>query len=112
MLARLYWFTVEFGLIREDSTLKIYGGGILSSAKETVYALESHIPLRLDFDLLTVLRTPYRYDALQKVYFVVDDILVLYELVKKDLFDVFTQAKSLGAFSSEEDIVSNDVRSC
>lgn len=110
MLARLYWFTVEFGLIRVNDQIKIYGGGILSSKQESVYALESAVPLRIDFDLLTVLRTPYRYDALQKVYFVVDDVAVLYDLVNKDLFDVFAEAKRLGAFSSPEELT--DLRSC
>ncbi|KHT45926.1 phenylalanine 4-monooxygenase, partial [Vibrio sinaloensis] len=73
-LARLYWFTVEFGLVRENGQLKIYGGGILSSPGETNYALKDAKPLRESFDIHTVLRTPYRIDIMQPEYFVLDDI--------------------------------------
>ena len=72
MLARLYWFTVEFGLISTPQGLRIYGGGILSSKGESIYALESSVPVRENFDLLTILRTPYRYDEMQKKYFIIN----------------------------------------
>ena len=57
-LSRLFWFTVEFGLIQTDQGVRCYGGGILSSKNETVYAVESDIPQRKPFDLIEVLRTP------------------------------------------------------
>src|SRR5690606_2881051 len=60
MLARFYWFTVEFGLIDTEAGLKVYGGGILSSIGETPYSIESDQPERKAFDLLKMLRTPYR----------------------------------------------------
>ena len=95
-LARLYWFTVEFGLIKNDAGLSIYGGGILSSVKESEYALNSEIPERLPFDLLTVLRTPYRIDILQPVYFYLDSIDQLFEIADQDVLAVVQEAKKLG----------------
>lgn len=109
MLARLYWFTVEFGLLQTDTGLRIYGGGILSSKTESVYALESDAPKRLPFNLLTVLRTPYRYDELQKTYFIIDHIDTLYNLLSENLLDAFHQARKLGMLEPEE---LDELRSC
>lgn len=110
-LARLYWFTVEFGLIQTRDGLRIYGGGILSSKEESIYALESPIPKRQHFDLMTVLRTPYRYDELQKKYFVIDCFQNLFDLLKTDLKDIFAQVKELGVFDVNDPNL-EDVRSC
>jgi phenylalanine-4-hydroxylase len=71
-LARLYWYTVEFGLIRDGADLKIYGSGIVSSYGESVYALDDPAPNRLGFDLKRVLRTRYAIDHYQGNYFVID----------------------------------------
>ena len=71
-LARLYWYTVEFGLIREDSGLRLYGAGIVSSYGESVFALDDPSPNRLQFDLERVMRTRYRIDDYQQSYFVID----------------------------------------
>jgi phenylalanine-4-hydroxylase len=71
-LARLYWYTVEFGLIREGDDLRIYGAGIVSSHGETRYALEDPKPLRIGFNLPRVLRTRYEIDRFQQNYFVID----------------------------------------
>jgi phenylalanine-4-hydroxylase len=71
-IARLYWYTVEFGLALEKGSPKIYGAGILSSFGESHYSLESTEPHRLAFDLKRVLRTRYRTDAFQQSYFVID----------------------------------------
>lgn len=71
-LARLYWYTVEFGLIREQDALKLYGAGIVSSFGESVYALESPQPNRIRFDLGRVMRTNYKIDDYQQCYFVID----------------------------------------
>lgn len=79
-VARLYWYTVECGLAREDGATKIYGAGILSSFGETHYCLESAKPRRLKFDLRRVLRARYRPDEYQQCYFVIDrfeDVLAL-----------------------------------
>ena len=71
-LARLYWYTVEFGLIRERDMLKLYGAGIVSSFGESVYAQESQKPNRIRLDLERVMRTRYRIDDYQQCYFVID----------------------------------------
>ncbi|KPF77851.1 phenylalanine-4-hydroxylase [alpha proteobacterium AAP81b] len=71
-LSRLYWYTVEFGLIRSGDELRLYGAGIVSSRGESIYALESPVPNRLGFDLARVMRTPYRIDDYQQAYFVID----------------------------------------
>ncbi|MBO9697722.1 MAG: phenylalanine 4-monooxygenase [Sphingopyxis sp.] len=73
-LARLYWYTVEFGLIREAGELRIYGAGIVSSFAESVFALDSDSPNRIGFDLARVMRTDYRIDDFQQNYFVIDSL--------------------------------------
>jgi phenylalanine-4-hydroxylase len=71
-LARLYWYTVEFGLIRDGDGLKIYGAGIVSSFGESRFSLEDPSPNRIAFDLMRVMRTRYRIDDFQQSYFVID----------------------------------------
>jgi phenylalanine-4-hydroxylase len=71
-LARLYWYTVEFGLVREKGDLRIYGAGIASSFGEAVFALDDQSPNRIAFDLERVMRTQYRIDDYQQSYFVID----------------------------------------
>jgi len=70
-LARLYWYTVEFGLIETPAGLRIYGAGIVSSHGESIFALDDPSPNRLGFDLARVLRTRYRIDDYQQTYFVI-----------------------------------------
>lgn len=108
MLARLYWFTVEFGLINAKEGVRIYGGGILSSIGESIYSLDSNVPHRRDFDLLTVLRTPYRYDEMQKNYFIINSFEELFDLVSVDLKEIFQKAMEHGVITEEE----SDIRSC
>ncbi len=79
MLSRLYWYMVEFGLIRSPQGLRAYGSGILSSKGETVYSIESKAPHRIAFDLVRVMRTDYLIDDFQKTYFVVDRFEDLFE---------------------------------
>lgn len=71
-LARLYWYTVEFGLIRSDGGLRLYGAGIVSSRAESIFALDDTSPNRIGFDLRRVMRTKYRIDDFQQSYFVID----------------------------------------
>lgn len=96
MLAKLYWFTIEFGLIKTLQGLRVYGGGILSSMNETPYCLESSIPERKPFNVLDVLRTPYRIDIMQPIYFVIDDFDVLFQLTDMDLIGLIHEARKLG----------------
>lgn len=74
MLTRLYWYTVEFGLIRENGGLRIYGGGVLSSSGESAYAVESGEPHRIPFNLTRAMRTAYPVDTYQETYFVIDSV--------------------------------------
>jgi phenylalanine-4-hydroxylase len=85
LLARLYWYTVEFGLIRTAKGLKIYGAGILSSAKEVKHSIESATVERLPFDAAKVMRRPYEIDKLQNTYFVLDDFRQLFEAARTRL---------------------------
>ncbi len=78
-LARLYWYTVEFGLIRTPHGLKAFGAGILSSAAEVEHALLSREVERLPFDAATVMQRPYEIDRLQNTYFVLDDFRQLFD---------------------------------
>ena len=70
-LARLYWYTVEFGLVQEAGALRIYGSGIVSSHGESLFALDDPSPNRIGFDLKRVMRTDYRIDDYQQTYFVI-----------------------------------------
>jgi len=94
-LARLFWFTAEFGLIQTLEGIRAYGGGILSSIEETVYCIESQIPERKPFDLLDALLTPYRIDIKQPIYFVINDFNQLYQLIEMDLMAAVRQTKNL-----------------
>ncbi len=96
MLARLYWFTVEFGLIRQPAGLRTYGAGIVSSIGETTYALESDKPARKNFDPVDALRTPYRIDIFQTVYFVLETFDTLFEVAQMDLLGLIAKARQLG----------------
>ena len=114
-LARLYWFTIEFGLVgSHPDNRRIYGGGILSSPSETIYALNGSDTLQQSnhhhqqqpqnqpehraFDLLDVLRTPYRIDHIQPIYYVIDDLDTLFDIVDSDIMGMVKQAMSLGLF--------------
>jgi phenylalanine-4-hydroxylase len=100
-LSRLYWYTVEFGLARENGALKIYGAGILSSFGEAHYSLESAKPHRLAFELKRVFRTRYRTDAFQQSYFVIDRFQDVLDLVlRDDLPTLFAELDRLPDLSS------------
>ena len=94
-LARLYWYTIEFGLIRENGKIRAYGAGVLSSPKELIYALESLVPQRLPFDVMTSMRSKFLIDDVQTTYFVLEsfqqlrdetapDFAPLYEALRKE----------------------------
>ena len=76
-MGRLYWFTIEFGLIKEESQLKIYGAGIISSKGETEHCLSKKAK-QLPFDIQTIFETDYRTDVFQEIYFVIDSFEQLY----------------------------------
>jgi phenylalanine-4-hydroxylase len=95
-LARLYWYTVEFGLIATDEGPRIYGSGIVSSKGESVYSLEDRRPKRIAFDLLRVMRTRYRIDDYQESYFVIDDFAQLFAATRPDFTPYYAALKTLG----------------
>jgi phenylalanine-4-hydroxylase len=84
MLERLYWFTVEVGLVREGSSIKAFGAALASSEKELVFSLSSQSPNRVEFDKERVIRTPYFIDDLQETYFVLDNLEQLLRLARND----------------------------
>jgi len=94
-LARLYWYTVEFGLIGTEEGLRIYGSGILSSAGESVYSLDDPRPRRLRFDLRRIMRTRYRIDAYQQLYFVIDDFQELFDATRPDFAPIYREVATL-----------------
>ncbi len=90
-LTRLYWYTVEFGLIREAGGLRIYGAGILSSKGESIHCLESAAPNRIGFDLERIMRTRYRIDSYQKTYFVIDSYEQLMDATRPDFTPIYAR---------------------
>ena len=93
-LARLYWYTVEFGLTATPEGLRIYGSGILSSAGESVYCLNDPRPHRIGFDLRRVMRTRSHIDRFQGVYFVIDDFESLFATTESTISRVYSQRPS------------------
>jgi len=91
LLARLYWYTVEFGLIETGGGLRTFGAGILSSAGETPYSIESPVPHRVRFAPERVMSTQYMIDAYQKTYFVVRTLDELHRAVAQDLRPAFAR---------------------
>jgi phenylalanine-4-hydroxylase len=102
LITRLYWFTVEFGLINTPDGLRIYGSGIVSSSTESAYSLESKAPHRLGLDVVRMMRTNYRYDDLQRTYFVIDSFEQLFEATKPDFNDYYEEVKSQPALGEFE----------
>jgi phenylalanine-4-hydroxylase len=94
-LARVYWYTVEFGLVEQRGSLRIYGAGIASSYTESVYALEHPAPNRIRFELTRVMRTRYRIDDFQEAYFVLDGLDALLALARIDFGPVYERVKGL-----------------
>jgi phenylalanine-4-hydroxylase len=88
-LARLYWYTVEFGLLQTGEGLRIYGAGIVSSRAESIFALDDPSPNRIAFDLERVMRTPYRIDDFQQVYFVVPSLQALLDATLQDFDQIY-----------------------
>jgi phenylalanine-4-hydroxylase len=95
-LARLYWYTVEFGLIEEAGALRIYGAGIVSSYGESLFALDDPSPNRIAFDLLRVMRTNYRIDDYQQNYFVIPSLEHLLKVtVETDFAPLYAELEKL-----------------
>lgn len=99
-LARLYWYTVEFGLIQRGDGLRLFGAGIASSFGESVFALDDPAPNRLGFDLKRVMRTPYRIDDYQQTYFVIDSFEdLLRQTVETDFAPLYAELDGASDFA-------------
>jgi phenylalanine-4-hydroxylase len=109
-LARLYWYTVEFGLVREGDGLKAYGAGIVSSRSETLYALESAKPQRLAFDLKRVMRSNYKIDGFQQNYFVIDSFeQLLKETAVTDFAPLYSELQGVADIEAGEMVTGDEV---
>jgi phenylalanine-4-hydroxylase len=97
-LSRVYWYTVEFGLVRQKDGLRLYGAGIASSATESIFCLEDPSPNRLRFDVERVMRTRYRIDDFQETYFVIEDLDELLELARIDFAPLYKRAQGQPEF--------------
>lgn len=108
-LARLYWYTVEFGLIATPAGLRAYGAGILSSAGELRHSVESREPQRLGFDLERIMRTRYRIDSYQATYFVIDSFAQLFDATAPDFTPVYRRVAEAGDLEADARLVSDRV---
>ena len=106
-LTRLYWYTVEFGLIDTPKGLRIYGSGIVSSRGESIHCLESAAPNRIGFDLRRVMRTRYRIDTYQKTYFVITGFEQLFEATRPDFTAIYRELAQQTAIPAGE-VVAGD----
>jgi len=102
-LARLYWYTVEFGLIRTPQGLRNYGAGILSSPGEIVFALTGRESRRVGFELMRVMRSLYKIDTYQETYFVIDGFQQLFDATAPDFTPYYEELKA------QEDLPANAV---
>ena len=107
-LARVYWYTVEFGLVKQPGGLRVYGAGIASSAKETVFSVEDDSPNRVAFDLERVMRTNYRIDDFQESYFVLENLNDLLKLARIDFAPLYERVAGASDFEPG-DILPTDV---
>ncbi len=101
-LARLYWYTVEFGLIKTDKGLRVYGAGILSSKTETVFSLADPSPHRVIFDLRRLLRTNYRIDDFQEIYFVLESFDQLFKETLQDFGPIYDELESMSEYQPSD----------
>lgn len=109
-LIRLYWFTIEFGLVQHQTGIKALGSGLASSPTELPYSLCSPEPLRRPFDVLDILRTPYRIDIHQSVYFVLESVDELFEATNRDLLADVKAAQQLGLFPARYAPINSSTR--
>jgi phenylalanine-4-hydroxylase len=108
-LARLYWYTVEFGLIQSTAGLRIFGAGIMSSTTESVFALENPSPNRLAFNLARVMRTKYVIDDFQQTYFVISSFEHLLEACYRDFGPLYEQLGGASDIEAYEVVVGDQV---
>jgi phenylalanine-4-hydroxylase len=108
-LTRLYWYTVEFGLIQQKDGLRIYGSGIVSSKGESIYCLDADAPNRIGFDLERIMRTRYRIDTYQKTYFVIDSFEQLMQATGPDFRPLYERLASQDSYAAGDVLDSDQV---
>ena len=108
MLARLYWYTIEFGLIREPAGLRAYGAGILSSSGELPYSVQSPEPQRLPLQLERTMRTRYKIDTYQQTYFVIDSFEQLFDMTAADFAPIYERLRGQHEFAANERVPHED----
>ena len=108
-LARLYWYTVEFGLINSPEGLRIYGAGIVSSFGESQYALENTNPNRIGFNLERIMQTEYEIDKFQKTYFVINDYEQLFDATQQDFGAIYERLKAQDKTHRTDEIIAEDI---
>lgn len=108
-LTRLYWYTVEFGLISTPEGLRIYGSGIVSSKGESIYSLESDSPNRIGFNLKRIMRTKYRIDSFQKTYFVIDNFEQLFAATRPDFIPLYAELKEQSAIPAGDVLMDDKI---
>jgi phenylalanine-4-hydroxylase len=101
LLARLYWYTVEFGLIETADGLRAYGAGMLSSAAELPYSIEAATPRRIRFSLERIMSTEYMIDAFQKTYFVLRDFQELFDATRPDFRPIYERLAGRPALAAD-----------
>ncbi len=95
MLARLYWYTIEFGLVNTPAGVRAYGAGLISSGGELAYCVEDPGPKRLPFDVERILRTDYQIDKYQTTYFVIDSFAQLMHETAPDFTPLYAKLRAL-----------------
>jgi len=109
-ITRLYWYTVEFGLIGKPGEMKIYGAGIVSSYAESVFSLEARSPNRVGFDIERIMRTQYRYDDFQQTYFVIDSFdQLLDDTVNTDFAPIYERIKGMEEIAARDTLPTDTV---
>jgi phenylalanine-4-hydroxylase len=109
LLSRLYWYTIEFGLIREPQGLRAYGAGILSSSGELRHSVTSPHARRIGLDLVRCMRTRYKIDDYQATYFVIDSFQQLFDMTAPDFTPVYGSVRSQGELPADANIASDSV---
>ena len=108
-LARLYWYTIEFGLIRQPNGLRAYGAGILSSGAELQHAVKSGAAKRIALDVLRAMRTRYTIDSFQQTYFVIDSFQQLFDLTSPDFSPLYQQVLATPPLQADQILASDSL---
>ena len=109
LLSRLYWYTIEFGLIRQPNGLRAYGAGVLSSSGELKHAVRDKAPHRIALDILRAMRTQYKIDSYQQTYFVIDSFQQLFDLTAPDFTPLYEQLKKLPHLDPAQSLASDSL---